>query len=152
YTITVGNRGNEGASGVVVRDPIPAGTTFVSASNGGRLINGEVIWNLGIVPAEAKIELSVTVKVSINGTINTLSNTVTVTDSSNNADDPTPGDNTATDTTEINRFAYDLFQNFANFNPFALNFPQNTQVFPPTVPRLAFTFSGTADPGATLAI
>ena len=154
YSITVVNRGNEGASGVIVRDPIPAGTTFVSASNGGKLVNGEVVWNLSTVPAGEKIKLTVTVNVSANGTANTLLNTVTVTDSRNNAEDPTPQDNTATDTTQINRFAYDLFQNFATFNPFALHFPapETTQVSPPSVPRISFTFSGEADPGATLAI
>ena len=61
YSITVGNRGNEGASGVIVRDPIPTGTTFVSASHGGKLVNGEVVWNLGTVPAGEKIKLTVTV-------------------------------------------------------------------------------------------
>jgi uncharacterized repeat protein (TIGR01451 family)/fimbrial isopeptide formation D2 family protein len=151
YMITVGNRGDEGASGVIVRDTIPNGTTFVSASNGGQFVNGEVVWNLGTVPVGAKIELTVTVNVSINGTVDTLLNVVTVADSSNNADDPTPQNNLAVDTTVINRFAYDTFQNFATFNPFALHFPPS-EITPLSVPRLAFTFSGEADPGATLAI
>ena len=113
-----------------------------------------MVWNLGTVPAGADIELTVTVNVSINAPANTLLNTVTVTDSNNNAEDPTPQDNAATDTTQINRFAYDLFNNFATFNPFVLPFPAqaSTQVSPLSVPRLSFTFSGEADPGATLAI
>jgi large repetitive protein len=157
YMLTVGNRGDEGASGVIVRDPIPQGATFVSASNGGKLSNGKVVWNLGTVPAGARIELTVTVNLSLNATVNTLLNTVTVTDSNNDTDDPTPQDNTATDTTQINRFAYDDFNNFATFNPFAqsaIPFPRpvSTHVSLPSTPRLSFTFSGEADPGSTLAI
>jgi uncharacterized repeat protein (TIGR01451 family)/uncharacterized repeat protein (TIGR02543 family) len=47
YTITYGNTGAATANSVVITDPVPAGTTFVSASNGGTLSNGNVIWNLG---------------------------------------------------------------------------------------------------------
>jgi Domain of unknown function DUF11 len=120
-------------------------------ANGGQFVNGQVVWNLGTVPVGAKIELTVTVNVSINSTVDILLNTVTITDSSNNTDDPTPQNNFAIDTTVVNRFAYDLFDNFATFNPFALNFPAFRN-HTTSVPRLPFTFSGEADPGATLAI
>ncbi|EIM71685.1 hypothetical protein A3SI_20337, partial [Nitritalea halalkaliphila LW7] len=35
------------AQEVVVTDPIPMGTTFVSADMGGMLENGIVTWNVG---------------------------------------------------------------------------------------------------------
>src|SRR5439155_108600 len=63
YTITVTNNGPSDAATVVVRDTLPAGVTFVSASNGGTLAGGVVSW-----PAVATLT---------NGA--TLSRTVTVT-------------------------------------------------------------------------
>src|SRR5439155_489926 len=63
YTITVTNSGPSDASTVVVRDTLPAGVTFVSASNGGSEAAGIVTW-----PAVATLT---------NGA--TLSRTVTVT-------------------------------------------------------------------------
>ncbi len=51
YTITYGNTGTASASNVVIRDPVPAGTTFVSATGGGMLMGGTVVWNIGTVNA-----------------------------------------------------------------------------------------------------
>lgn len=51
YTITYGNSGDAAAAGVIIRDPVPAGTTFVSATNGGTESAGIVTWNLGTVAA-----------------------------------------------------------------------------------------------------
>src|SRR5439155_1756970 len=63
YTIAVTNNGPSDASAVVVRDTLPSGVTFVSASNGGTAAAGVVTW-----PAVATLA---------NGT--SLSRTVTVT-------------------------------------------------------------------------
>ena len=49
YTITYGNTGGAAANGVVIRDPVPAGTTFVSATAGGTNVAGVVTWNIGTV-------------------------------------------------------------------------------------------------------
>ena len=51
YTITYGNTGGAAANGVVIRDPVPAGTTFVSATAGGTNVAGVVTWNIGTVNA-----------------------------------------------------------------------------------------------------
>ena len=51
YTITYGNTGNASASGVVIQDTVPSGTTFVSATGGGTLVAGVVSWNIGSVNA-----------------------------------------------------------------------------------------------------
>ncbi len=51
YTITYGNTGGAAASSVVINDPLPAGTTFVSATGGGAFASGVVTWNIGTVNA-----------------------------------------------------------------------------------------------------
>jgi uncharacterized repeat protein (TIGR01451 family) len=51
YTITYGNTGSANAANVVIKDPVPAGTTFVSATNGGTNVAGTVTWNIGTVNA-----------------------------------------------------------------------------------------------------
>jgi uncharacterized repeat protein (TIGR01451 family) len=51
YTITYGNTGGANATNVVIRDPVPAGTTFVSATAGGTFSAGTVTWNIGTVNA-----------------------------------------------------------------------------------------------------
>ena len=44
YTITVTNNGPSDASAVVAQDTLPAGVTFVFASNGGSAAAGVVTW------------------------------------------------------------------------------------------------------------
>jgi uncharacterized repeat protein (TIGR01451 family) len=51
YTLTYGNTGNTNATSVIVKDTVPAGTSFVSATNGGQLSGGVVTWNVGTVNA-----------------------------------------------------------------------------------------------------
>ncbi|MGE5344563.1 MAG: DUF11 domain-containing protein, partial [Acidithiobacillales bacterium] len=53
YTITYGNTGGSAATSVVITDPVPAGTTFVSATGGGTFAAGVVTWNIGTVAAGA---------------------------------------------------------------------------------------------------
>jgi uncharacterized repeat protein (TIGR01451 family) len=49
YTITYGNTGSSDALSTVITDPVPAGTTFVSATGGGTYLAGVVTWNIGTV-------------------------------------------------------------------------------------------------------
>jgi len=51
YTLKYGNVGTADAQNVVIRDPVPSGSSFVSATNGGTNVAGVVTWNLGTVPA-----------------------------------------------------------------------------------------------------
>ena len=51
YTITLRNIGNAGATGVTITDPVPANTSFVSASNGGSNSNGTVTWSGLSIPS-----------------------------------------------------------------------------------------------------
>ena len=65
YTISYRNTGIVNASNVVIRNPIPAGTTFVSATNGGSLSGDRVVFNLGNVGANSATQtVSFTVNVT----------------------------------------------------------------------------------------
>ena len=64
YTLSYSNAGGDAdASGVVLKDTLPAGVTFVSASNGGTLASGVVTWNIGTVAAGASASVTVTVTI-----------------------------------------------------------------------------------------
>ena len=51
YTLDFANIGSDIATGVVLEDPLPPLTTFVSATGGGTLVGAVVTWNLGDVAA-----------------------------------------------------------------------------------------------------
>ena len=63
YTLTVTNHGPSDATGVVMTDDVPAGTSFVSADNGGIETAGTVTWNLGSLADGASVTVHVTVHV-----------------------------------------------------------------------------------------
>jgi photosystem II stability/assembly factor-like uncharacterized protein len=67
YTITVDNIGNADATSVSITDPRPANTGFVSADNGGTLVNDSVVWTGLTVPAGGST--SVHLRVSIAGAL-----------------------------------------------------------------------------------
>ena len=62
FTITVTNHKDEAATNVVVTDPLPAGLSFSSASNGGFDNSGVVTWNIGTMASGQVITLNYTVK------------------------------------------------------------------------------------------
>ncbi|TAK58376.1 MAG: DUF11 domain-containing protein, partial [Bacteroidetes bacterium] len=49
YTINYANDGTANAASTVIRDTLPANTSFVSATGGGTFSSGVVTWNLGTV-------------------------------------------------------------------------------------------------------
>lgn len=51
YTLTATNTGTGNASGVVLSDPLPAGTTFVTASDNGMMTDGVVRWSGLTIPS-----------------------------------------------------------------------------------------------------
>ncbi|MFP5371290.1 MAG: choice-of-anchor P family protein [Actinomycetes bacterium] len=87
YTITFGNAGTGTATGVVVTDTVPDGTTVVDAG-GGTVDGGTIAWNVGSLgPNQSQTR---TVKVLVHaGNGATLSNTATV--SAANADPASTG-------------------------------------------------------------
>ena len=100
YTLTISNVGNQGATGVILTDTLPANTTFVSASDGGVFAAGVVTWNIGSLAAGASVTRLVAVQVNtaVPAGVTSITNTATATDDGTNGLDPTPADNTATDT------------------------------------------------------
>ncbi|HZI67662.1 MAG TPA: choice-of-anchor L domain-containing protein [Thermoanaerobaculia bacterium] len=74
YTLTYGNTGTENASNVVIRDPVPAGTTFVSATGGGVVSEaGVVTWNVGTVNSGVTGQ-TVSFTVQVNATSGSVTN------------------------------------------------------------------------------
>jgi uncharacterized repeat protein (TIGR01451 family) len=100
YTITVGNIGTRGASGVVVTEGVPAGTTFtsVSSSVGWNCVASTCTHAVGAPNVEVGqtygLQFALTVSVSASGSV---SNTATVADDGNNGVDPNGANNSATD-------------------------------------------------------
>ncbi len=65
YTLTYGNRAaSSSITGTTLTFPVPANTTFVSATGGGTLSGGVVTWNLGSVPATQSGQQQVVVTVN----------------------------------------------------------------------------------------
>jgi uncharacterized repeat protein (TIGR01451 family) len=62
YEITVTNTGDAPAAQTVLVDPLPAGTEFLSASDGGRLADGRVTWNLGTLQPQASKKVTLKLK------------------------------------------------------------------------------------------
>jgi uncharacterized repeat protein (TIGR01451 family) len=74
YTITYGNASNTSATNVVIEDPLPPGTSFVSATNGGQLSEGGIVtWNVGTLPAETA-GATVSFTVHVNATSGSVDN------------------------------------------------------------------------------
>src|SRR5439155_377707 len=91
YTIVVTNHGPSTAASVVVRDDLPSGVTFVSASNGGTTSSGVVTWpTVGSLSNGASVTRTVTVTAPASGTL------VNVGSASSSTADPTPGNNDGT--------------------------------------------------------
>ncbi len=68
YVLTVANGGPDAATGVVLTDSLPAGVTFVSATNGGTLSGTAVTWNKGALASGAGTLDTVKVIASAGGT------------------------------------------------------------------------------------
>ncbi|MCW2952198.1 MAG: conserved repeat domain protein [Conexibacter sp.] len=92
YTLVVRNHGPSPAVNVVVSDPLPAGLTFVSASNGCLNSGGDVTCRLAGLAAGATKSFTVTARVA-SSMDHAIDNTATV---RSDTPDPDPGDNTST--------------------------------------------------------
>lgn len=53
YEITVTNTGDWVSKSTVLEDVLPAGATFVSATEGGKVVDGKVVWTLGDMAPKA---------------------------------------------------------------------------------------------------
>lgn len=95
YTLTVTNRGPDDATSVVIEDTLPAGVSFVSASNGCTHDNGVVTCNLGTLADDA----SITVQIVVTPLAESVLTNIAVVAA--NEDDSNPADNTAQQTTVV---------------------------------------------------
>jgi len=69
YSIKVTNIGDGDAVNTVLSDPLPQGTSFVRASNGGTFSANQMSWNLGTLAPNASKSVGATVKALNAGTI-----------------------------------------------------------------------------------
>ncbi|GAB4184804.1 MAG: hypothetical protein Tsb002_08100 [Wenzhouxiangellaceae bacterium] len=101
YTLTVSNAGPSDAADVVVTDTLPAGVILISTSGCAEDPTGVPTCNLGAIANGASASFTVTVSVdpAVTGTI---TNTATV---SSSANDPNPGNNNASEPTQVNPLA-----------------------------------------------
>ncbi len=111
YAITVRNTGDQGGTGIVVRDVFATGVfSSVIASDGGAvdLAAGTVTWNVASLAAGETRTLTLTARVQSSfGDFDAkagnhlIRDTVIVLDDARNGADPTPADNTATDSDDL---------------------------------------------------
>jgi uncharacterized repeat protein (TIGR01451 family) len=100
YTLTVTNNGPDGATGVTISDPLPAGVTFVSAGAGCTEASGTVTCAIGDLANGSSASRTITVTPTVANP--TLSNTATA---SATTADPVPANNSATATTDVDPVA-----------------------------------------------
>jgi uncharacterized repeat protein (TIGR01451 family) len=91
YTLLVTNHGPSAATNVAVTDTLPPNVTFVSASNGGFLSGGNVLWtNLGALAANTGITLTLTVTAPAGGGTTNTASVVSPTSDPNGGNNSTP--------------------------------------------------------------
>src|SRR5439155_1512590 len=141
YTITVTNHGPSDAATVAVHDTLPAGVTFVSASDAGAEAGGIVTWPAVATLANgASLTRTVTVTATATGTLLNVARTDAVTDdpdsTNNNGSDP--GNRVSTAVHEL----ADL--TLAKTGPGAVNAAQNLTY------TITVTNNGPSDPSAVV--
>ncbi len=97
YTVTVDNLGPSDASGVTVTDTLPGGVTLVATNGCAEDAGGVPTCTLGDIPAGGSASYTIEVTVDA-AALGTITNEATV---SSATDDPEPGNDTATEDTEI---------------------------------------------------
>jgi uncharacterized repeat protein (TIGR01451 family) len=127
YTLVATNHGPTTATGVTVSDPVPANSTFVSASPGCALLAGVVTCTAGTLAPGASQSFSVTVKAGSGGSI---VNTATI---GGNQTDPNGGNNSSTVTTSVNH------------NPICSGASAGPDLWPPNHKMVAGTITGVTD-------
>ena len=115
YTLTVSNVGGAPATGVSIVDTLPPGTTFTSVggagcSDGGTISGSRRIDIAGTIAAGATVTCTLTIGIDDPVPAGTVAyqNLATVTDDGTHGTDPTPDNNTNSDTDELTGRAPDL--------------------------------------------
>ncbi|RMH09964.1 MAG: DUF11 domain-containing protein [Planctomycetota bacterium] len=71
-SLTVQNTGDAVSNDTVIEAPVPAGSTFVSATDGGANAGGTVRWNIGALAAGASRTVQFTVQPDGHGSLNAV--------------------------------------------------------------------------------
>ncbi|MBP7998732.1 MAG: DUF11 domain-containing protein [Chloroflexi bacterium] len=111
YTLSYDNVGNQNATGVTLSDTVPANSTFnagastagwscVPNNNAGSVCT-IIIGAVPVTSGPASVTFAVTVNNPVPGGVTQISNTASVADDGTNGTDPTPADNSDTDTTPL---------------------------------------------------
>ncbi|MFF3026988.1 SpaA isopeptide-forming pilin-related protein [Microbacterium sp. NPDC057944] len=116
YTVSAVNDGGRDLSDITLRDTLPAGVTFVSASGGGVHAGGEVTWNLASMPLGQQFTYTVTVRVAQEGAA------------------------------LVNRFGVDGTTPVTPLHPCAEPNDDDESCATTTVPAVALTYAKTSDP------
>jgi uncharacterized repeat protein (TIGR01451 family) len=127
YTLVATNNGPTTATGVTVSDPVPANSTFVSASPGCALSAGVVACSAGTLASGASQSFTVTVTAGTGGSI---VNSATI---GGNQSDPNGGNNSATVTTSVNH------------NPVCTGVSAGPNLWPPNHKWVWSTVTGVTD-------
>jgi uncharacterized repeat protein (TIGR01451 family) len=65
YSITVTNNGPQNATGVVIRDTLPGGITYVTDDSGGAYNSGSGLWTIGALANGSSATLAITATVDL---------------------------------------------------------------------------------------
>src|SRR5262249_24737244 len=100
----ISNVGNQGATGVVVTDTLPANTTLVSATGSFSVNNGVVTFNIGALGAGQSGTRTLVFQVNnpVPAGVNLIVNMASIPDHGANGMAPTPDNNTARDADVVN--------------------------------------------------
>lgn len=163
YTITYNNFGNQDSTGVTITENLPDGSTFdASASTSGWIDNrdGTFTFHVGNLNTGdgGAIEFAVIADDVIDPNREELVNTVSITDDLSNGTDPTPENNVAEDTTPLQVFVFDSFQDpsgygkdMDGYNRRAVHLPHGDEFAHRLKPLPIDTvYTGIVDPGTTL--
>jgi uncharacterized repeat protein (TIGR01451 family) len=111
YTLTYANSGNRNATGVVITETVPANTTFIPGSSTAgwsctpdNTAGSTCTLTIGALTAGSgnhTATFTVTVANPLSASVSQISNTTTIADDGTNGTDPTPGNNTGSDTTPV---------------------------------------------------
>ena len=107
YSITVTNNGNQDATGVHIADTIPALFDRAGVTHTGTATydagTGALRWDIGDLAAgdSSTVTVTATVRNPLPAGTTQISNTATAADDGTNGTDPTPADNSATDTDPV---------------------------------------------------
>lgn len=96
FTVTVNNAGPYAATGVVVKDLLPAGLTYVSDDGSGSYVNGTGIWTVATVNASGSAALHITATVTP-ASVSGVTNTAEVTAADEFDPDSTPNNHNASE-------------------------------------------------------